>query len=55
MIEMIEKQQVDNPIVKQKKAYKAPEVISYGTVSELTAATNSMNAKLDGGGGNMKT
>jgi hypothetical protein len=57
MIEMFEKQQVENSIVKQKKAYKAPELVSYGTVSDLTAASTMTNLKSDNGNvkGNTKT
>jgi len=34
------KDQVKVSSPKQKRAYQAPELVSYGTVAELTASTN---------------
>jgi hypothetical protein len=47
MIAMIEKQPAENTSVKQKKVYRTPEVISYGTVSDLTAAATKTNINSD--------
>jgi hypothetical protein len=47
MIAMIEKQPAEKNSVKQKKVYRTPEVISYGTVSDLTAAATKTNINSD--------
>ena len=50
MIDMIDsaKEQVEAIIPNPKKAYKTPEVVSYGTVSDLTATNSAGGVVFDG-------